>query len=139
MAEDGKEMIASMGDDTPPAVLSKVYVPPAEPLLPPELQPGDQPAHRQPARTPGDEPEDALRQPQERARRKIRSQTEILVLESPFIANEEFRVMVRGVRRRWPSSTAPFRAGGDDALRAGLERIRAEAEDAVRSGAGIWC
>jgi glutamate synthase (NADPH/NADH) large chain len=27
MAEDGKEMVASMGDDTPPAVLSSVYRP----------------------------------------------------------------------------------------------------------------
>jgi glutamate synthase (NADPH) large chain len=27
MAEDGKEMVASMGDDTPAAVLSKVYRP----------------------------------------------------------------------------------------------------------------
>ena len=36
MAEDGKEALASMGDDTPSAVLSK-HVPSAEPFLPSEL------------------------------------------------------------------------------------------------------
>ena len=45
MAEDGKEAIGSMGDDTPPAVLSR-QVPAAQPLLPAELQPGDEPADR---------------------------------------------------------------------------------------------
>jgi glutamate synthase (NADPH/NADH) large chain len=64
------------------------------------------------------------------------SQTEILVLDSPFVANAQFDEMVshfgdsvsdrlhlpRGRRRR---RAAP-----------GLERIRSEAEDAVRSGAG---
>ena len=63
MAEDGKEMIASMGDDTPAAVLSN-DLPPAVAFLPAELQPGHQPADRQPARRPGDEPEDPLRQPE---------------------------------------------------------------------------
>ena len=43
-------------------------VPAAQPLLPAELQPGDEPADRQPARASGDEPEDPVRQPQERAR-----------------------------------------------------------------------
>jgi glutamate synthase (NADPH) large chain len=32
-----------------------------------------------------------------------------------------------------------FPGAGLDDLRQGLERIRAEAEDAVRSGAGHWC
>jgi glutamate synthase (NADPH/NADH) large chain len=36
MAEDGKETLASMGDDTPSAVLSTQYRP-HEPLLPAEL------------------------------------------------------------------------------------------------------
>jgi glutamate synthase (NADPH/NADH) large chain len=66
MAEDGKEMIASMGDDTPRGGAVE-HLPPAVAFLPPELQPGHEPAHRQPARRPGDEPEDAFRQPQERA------------------------------------------------------------------------
>ena len=67
MAEDGKEAIGSMGDDTPPAVLSAA-LPAAQPLLPAELQPGDEPADRLAARAPGDEPEDPVRQPEERAR-----------------------------------------------------------------------
>ena len=68
MAEDGKEALASMGDDTPSAVLSNQYRP-LEPFLPAEFQPGDQPADRQFARIPGDEPEDAVREPEERAGR----------------------------------------------------------------------
>ncbi|MFN6976919.1 MAG: glutamate synthase large subunit, partial [Gemmobacter sp.] len=64
------------------------------------------------------------------------SQTEILVLESPFVANAEFEEMVRqfGGNVGFIDCTFPVEAG-QDALRAGLERIRAEAEDAVRSGA----
>jgi glutamate synthase (NADPH/NADH) large chain len=46
MAEDGKETLASMGDDTPAAVLSSQYRPLSH-YLPAELQPGDEPAHRQ--------------------------------------------------------------------------------------------
>jgi glutamate synthase (NADPH/NADH) large chain len=46
MAEDGKETLASMGDDTPAAVLSSQYRPLSH-FLPAELQPGDEPAHRQ--------------------------------------------------------------------------------------------
>jgi glutamate synthase (NADPH/NADH) large chain len=68
MAEDGKEMVASMGDDTPPRFCRR-SVSAAVALLPPELQPGDQPADRQPARKPGDEPQDPVRQPDQRARR----------------------------------------------------------------------
>ena len=52
MAEDGKEMIASMGDDTPSAVLSEKYRPLSH-YLPAELQPGDQPADRQPCANTG--------------------------------------------------------------------------------------
>ena len=68
MAEDGKEAIGSMGDDTPSAVLSDRYRPLSH-FFRQNFQPGHQPGHRQPARDAGDEPEDAVRQPQERARR----------------------------------------------------------------------
>jgi glutamate synthase (NADPH/NADH) large chain len=65
------------------------------------------------------------------------SQTEILVLESPFIANAEFDEMVRLFGERVAFIDCTFPAGtGDDALRQALDRVRAEAEDAVRSGAG---
>ncbi len=61
MVEDAKEAVGSMGDDTP---LGRHLVAAAldQPLLPPELQSGDEPADRLAARDAGDEPEDALRQ-----------------------------------------------------------------------------
>ena len=64
------------------------------------------------------------------------SQTEILVLESPFIANAEFDEMVRQFENNVSFIDCTFDDDGSDALARGLERIRAEAEDAVRSGAG---
>ena len=45
MVEDAKEAVGSMGDDTPLAVLSEQLPRPA-PFLPPEFQPGHQPADR---------------------------------------------------------------------------------------------
>src|SRR5690606_18527229 len=65
------------------------------------------------------------------------SQTEILVLESPFIANAEFDEMVRQLGANVAFIDCTFPADGQpDALRLGRERIWDEAEDAVRSGAG---
>jgi glutamate synthase (NADPH/NADH) large chain len=65
------------------------------------------------------------------------SQTEILVLDSPFVANAQFDEMVSHFGDSVVRSTAPSPPdGAADALRRGLERIRSEAEDAVRSGAG---
>ena len=135
MAEDGKEMIASMGDDTPPAVLSRVYRPLSH-------------YFRQNFSQVTNPPIDSLREARVMSLKtrfgnlknvldEDGSQTEILVLESPFIANAEFDGMVRhfGDSVGFIDCTFPVGAG-PDALRQGLERIRAEAEDAVRSGAG---
>ena len=135
MAEDGKEMIASMGDDTPAAVLSKQYRPLSH-------------FFRQNFSQVTNPPIDSLRESRVMSLKtrfgnlknvldEDSSQTEILVLESPFIANAEFDEMVRqfGGSVGFLDCTIPAE-GGADALRAGLERIRAEAEDAVRSGAG---
>ena len=59
------------------------------------------------------------------------------MLESPFLANGEFEVLVQRFGDQVAFIDCTFPAGsGADALRQGLERIRAEAEDAVRSGAG---
>ena len=57
------------------------------------------------------------------------------MLESPFLANSEFDVVVNrfGDQVAFIDCTFPANAGAD-ALRLGLQRIRAEAEDAVRSG-----
>ncbi|MGQ0610497.1 MAG: glutamate synthase large subunit [Paracoccaceae bacterium] len=135
MAEDGKEMVASMGDDTPAAVLSSIYRPLSH-------------FFRQNFSQVTNPPIDSLREGRVMSLKtrfgnlrnvldENSSQTEILVLESPFIANSEFEVLVRrfGDQVAFIDCTFPASAG-QDALRQGLERIRAEAEDAVRSGAG---
>ncbi|MCE6961111.1 glutamate synthase large subunit [Cereibacter sphaeroides] len=134
MAEDGKEMIASMGDDTPPAVLSSVYRPLSH-------------FFRQNFSQVTNPPIDSLRESRvmslktrfgnlKNVLEEHSSQTEILILESPFIANSEFDTMLQQFGADVATIDCTFPAGHHhDALRLGLERIRAEAEDAVRSGA----
>ncbi|EEW23807.1 glutamate synthase large subunit [Rhodobacter ferrooxidans] len=134
MAEDGKEMIASMGDDTPAAVLSRQYRPLSH-------------FFRQNFSQVTNPPIDSLREGRVMSLKtrfgnlrnvldENASQTEILVLESPFMANSEFDVMVAQFGTHVATIDCTFAAGADqEALRLGLERIRAEAEDAVRSGA----
>ncbi|MEH7828105.1 glutamate synthase large subunit [Gemmobacter denitrificans] len=134
MAEDGKEMVASMGDDTPVAVLSKQYRPLSH-------------YFRQNFSQVTNPPIDSLRETRVMSLKtrfgnlknvldESSAQTEILVLESPFIANVEYQVMLRQFGAQVAIIDCTFPAGSDqDALRMGLERIRAEAEDAVRSGA----
>ncbi|PCD75578.1 glutamate synthase large subunit [Pseudothioclava arenosa] len=134
MAEDGKEAVASMGDDTPPAVLSKQYRPLSH-------------FFRQNFSQVTNPPIDSLRETRVMSLKtrfgnlknvldEDSSQTEILVLESPFVANGEFTAL----RKQFGDSVAEidctFPANADqEALREGLTRIRGEAEDAVRSGA----
>ncbi|HRK42952.1 MAG TPA: glutamate synthase large subunit [Gemmobacter sp.] len=134
MAEDGKEMIASMGDDTPVAVLSKQYRPLSH-------------FFRQNFSQVTNPPIDSLRESRVMSLKtrfgnlknvldESSAQTEILVLESPFIANAEYGVMLKQFGAQVAVIDCTFPAGSDqEALRLGLERIRAEAEDAVRSGA----
>ncbi len=134
MAEDGKEMIASMGDDTPSAVLSNVYRPLSH-------------FFRQNFSQVTNPPIDSLRENRVMSLKtrfgnlknvldESSAHTEILVLESPFIANEEFRVMVGQFGQDVVHIDCTFDdTAREDALRQGLKRIRAEAEDAVRSGA----
>ncbi|WP_101339623.1 glutamate synthase large subunit [Cereibacter azotoformans] len=134
MAEDGKEMIASMGDDTPPAVLSSVYRPLSH-------------FFRQNFSQVTNPPIDSLRESRvmslktrfgnlKNVLEEHSSQTEILILESPFVANSEFEAMLAQFGSDVATIDCTFPADHHhDALRHGLERIRAEAEDAVRSGA----
>ncbi len=133
MAEDGKEMIASMGDDTPSAVLSKTYRPLSH-------------FFRQNFSQVTNPPIDSLRETRVMSLKtrfgnlknvldENSSQTEILVLESPFVANGEFDEMVRHFGDNVAIIDCTF-TSGQEALRKGLQRIRSEAEDAVRSGAG---
>ncbi len=133
MAEDGKEMIASMGDDTPSAVLSKTYRPLSH-------------FFRQNFSQVTNPPIDSLRESRVMSLKtrfgnlknvldEDSSQTEILVLRSPFVGNAEFDEMVRVFDDSVAFINCTFEPGRG-ALSAGLKRIREEAEDAVRSGAG---
>ena len=135
MAEDGKEAIASMGDDTPSAVLSKQYRPLSH-------------FFRQNFSQVTNPPIDSLRESRVMSLKtrfgnlknvldESSSQTEILVLESPFVANAEFDEMVRHFDGNVTFIDCTFDAGSDhDALQRELQRVREEAEDAVRSGSG---
>jgi glutamate synthase (NADPH/NADH) large chain len=139
MAEDGKEAVASMGDDTPPAVLSEKYRPLSH-------------FFRQNFSQVTNPPIDSLREYRVMSLKtrfgnlknvldEDSSQTEIFVLDSPFVGNAQFEAMMRqfGDRVTVIDCTFPRTgpgAAGAGALQAGLARIRSEAEDAVRAGAG---
>jgi len=135
MAEDGKEAIASMGDDTPSAVLSAQYRPLSH-------------FFRQNFSQVTNPPIDSLREYRVMSLKtrfgnlknvldEDSSQTEIIVLDSPFVANAQFEALTSHFGAPMTEIDCTFpRDGGPGALRAGLDRIRAEAEDAVRSGGG---
>ena len=135
MAEDGKETLASMGDDTPSAVLSKQYRPLSH-------------FFRQNFSQVTNPPIDSLREYRVMSLKtrfgnlknvldEDSSQTEILVLESPFVTNAQFQALLTQFGESVVSIDCTFpTGGGQGALREALSRIRQEAEDAVRSGAG---
>ncbi len=133
MAEDAKESLASMGDDTPSAVLSKQYRPLSH-------------YFRQNFSQVTNPPIDSLREYRVMSLKtrfgnlknvldEDSSQTEIHVLDSPFVGNAQFDEVVRSFNAPVKVIDCTF-AAGQGALDAGLKRIREEAEDAVRSGAG---
>ena len=133
MAEDGKEAIASMGDDTPSAVLSKSYRPLSH-------------YFRQNFSQVTNPPIDSLREYRVMSLKtrfgnlknvldESGAQTEIAVLESPFIGNAQWTTLMQEFDGEVTEIDCTF-GRGENALRDGLIRIRAEAEDAVRSGAG---
>ena len=133
MAEDGKETLASMGDDTPSAVLSGQYRPLSH-------------FFRQNFSQVTNPPIDSLREFRVMSLKtrfgnlknvldEDSSQTEILVLDSPFVGNAQFEELVSQFNVHTVTIDCTF-APGSGNLGAALSRIRAEAEDAVRSGAG---
>ncbi|MEP3920659.1 glutamate synthase large subunit [Ascidiaceihabitans sp.] len=133
MAEDGKETLASMGDDTPSAVLSKKYRPLSH-------------FFRQNFSQVTNPPIDSLREFRVMSLKtrfgnlknvldEDSSQTEILTLDSPFVGNAQWDQLVKEFNADLATIDCTFEAG-NGTLNAGLARIRAEAEDAVRSGAG---
>ncbi|UYV37329.1 glutamate synthase large subunit [Rhodobacteraceae bacterium D3-12] len=135
MAEDGKEALASMGDDTPSAVLSTKYRPLSH-------------FFRQNFSQVTNPPIDSLREYRVMSLKtrfgnlknvldESSAQTEIIVLESPFVGNAQWDELTKKFNADLVEIDCTF--GADDgrtALRDALTRIRAEAEDAVRSGAG---
>ncbi|MGH1369781.1 MAG: glutamate synthase large subunit [Maritimibacter sp.] len=135
MAEDAKEVLASMGDDTPSAVLSNQYRPLSH-------------FFRQNFSQVTNPPIDSLREFRVMSLKtrfgnlknvldENGSQTQILVLDSPFVGNAQFDKLVENFNAPMVEIDCTFAAGaGNQALRDGLARIRAEAEEAVRSGAG---
>ena len=135
MAEDGKETLASMGDDTPSAVLSKTYRPLSH-------------FFRQNFSQVTNPPIDSLREYRVMSLKtrfgnlknvldQDSSQTEIIVLESPFVGNAQFAALVDDFTAPMAAIDCTFPANaGAGALSQELRRIRSEAEDAVRSGAG---
>ena len=133
MAEDGKEAIGSMGDDTPPAVLSDKYRPLSH-------------YFRQNFSQVTNPPIDSLREHRVMSLKtrfgnlknvldEDNSQTEILQLDSPFVSNARFEAMVKHFGDTVVEIDCAFPAGADHGLADGLARIRAEAEEAVRAGA----
>ena len=135
MAEDGKEAIGSMGDDTPSAVLSERYRPLSH-------------FFRQNFSQVTNPPIDPLREHRVMSLKtrfgnlknvldQDSSQVEIFTLESPFVSNGQFGEMKKAFGDSVREIDCTFAAGGEPgALRAELHRIRTEAEEAVRAGVG---
>ena len=133
MAEDAKEALASMGDDTPSAVLSKRYRPLSH-------------FFRQNFSQVTNPPIDSLREYRVMSLKtrfgnlknvldESSSQTEIITLDSPFVGNAQFDELLAHLDTDVITIDCTFDPA-EGALRDGLARIRSEAEDAVRSGAG---
>jgi glutamate synthase (NADPH/NADH) large chain len=137
MVEDGKEAIGSMGDDAPLAVLSDQYRP-----IPHFF--------RQNFSQVTNPPIDSLREERVMSLKtrfrnlgnvlaQDESQTEVFVLEGPAISTGMYQRMKDHLEGRFYEIDCVFEVNGDGsakpgALKAALDRIRLEAEDAVRQG-----
>ncbi|MEM8870476.1 MAG: glutamate synthase large subunit [Pseudomonadota bacterium] len=134
MAEDAKEAIGSMGDDTPAAVLSEQYRPLSH-------------FFRQNFSQVTNPPIDPLREHRVMSLKtrfgnlknvldEDNSQTEILTLDSPFVSNGQFAEMLRSFGEYVVEIDCTYAlAAKGNALQTAIEEIRLQAEDAVRSGA----
>jgi glutamate synthase (NADPH/NADH) large chain len=136
MVEDGKEPVGSMGDDTPLAVLSDRYRPLSH-------------YFRQNFSQVTNPPIDPLREERVMSlKTRFRNlgnvlaqnekQTEVFVLESPVISNGMFERMKDHLEGRFYEIDCVFQVVSgkpkEGALQAAIDRIRIEAEDAVRQG-----
>ena len=133
MVEDAKEATGSMGDDTPLSVLSGKYR-------------GLQHFFRQNFSQVTNPPIDSLRERRVMTLKtrlgnlgnildEDESQCHLLQLDSPVLSNAEFEAMRRYMGETAAALDCSFDPkGGESALHATLQRIRREAEDAVRGG-----
>ena len=124
-----------MGDDTPSAVLSKKYRPLSH-------------YFRQNFSQVTNPPIDSLREYRVMSLKtrfgnlknvldESSTQTEILVLDSPFVGNSQWQSLKKQFNADLVEIDCTFDVNAEQgALQVELERIRSEAEDAVRSGAG---
>ena len=138
MVEEGKEAVGSMGDDTPLAVLSDQYRPLSH-------------FFRQNFSQVTNPPIDSLRESAVMSLKtrfknlgnilaQDEAQTDVFALESPLLTNGMYERLVEVIGARnlaeidctMPIPAPEARPG--DALRANLDRIRAEAEDAALRG-----
>ncbi len=130
MVEDAKEVLASMGDDTPSAVLSKRYRPLSH-------------FFRQNFSQVTNPPIDSLREFRVMSLKtrfgnlknvldQDSSQTEILTLDSPFVSNGRFAAMMKYFGDSAITIDCTFPLDGN--LQDALDRIRLDAEEAVRAG-----
>ncbi|HEX4296188.1 MAG TPA: glutamate synthase large subunit [Rhizomicrobium sp.] len=136
MIEEAKEPVGSMGDDTPLAVLSERYRPLSH-------------FFRQNFSQVTNPPIDSLREERVMSLKtrfrnlgnvlaQDESQAEVFVLESPIVSNGMFERMKDHLEGRFYEIDCVFQVAGDKAkqgaLAQAIERIRVEAEDAVRQG-----
>ncbi|GAB4575474.1 MAG: glutamate synthase large subunit [Rhodothalassiaceae bacterium] len=135
MIEEAKEAIGSMGDDTPLAVLSSRYRPLSH-------------YFRQNFSQVTNPPIDSLREERVMSLKtrfgnfgnvldSDNPQRNVLILESPVLSSAEYRALLD----YWGNEAAIIDCtfdieDGPGALKKALDRIRAEAEDAVASGLG---
>ena len=130
MAEDGKETLASMGDDTPSAVLSQKYRPLSH-------------FFRQNFSQVTNPPIDSLREYRVMSLKtrfgnlknvldQSSAQTEIIMLESPFVSNARFKAMMKYFGESATVIDCTF--AQDGSLQEALDGIRLQAEEAVRAG-----
>jgi len=137
MAEGGKEAVGSMGDDTAPAVLSSAYRPMSH-------------FFRQNFSQVTNPPIDPLREGRVMSLRTRfknlgnvldtdKSQQEVFVLESPVLTTGMYERLITRLGLGTEIIDCTFAAGDvssaeGEALKEALERIRREAEEAVRAG-----
>ncbi len=133
MVEDSQEAVGSMGDDTPVAVLSERYR-------------GLHHYFRQAFAQVTNPPIDSLRETRVMTLKtrlgnlgnvldEDASQCDLLQLDSPVLSTAEFAAMAAtmGTTACHVDCSFPV-ADGEAGLRAGIERIRREAEEGVRAG-----